>query len=830
MRLSLEWLRDALPLPAAATPDEIADTLVRIGFEVEDVHTVPPTTGSLVVGRVLAVEELTGLRKPIRFCQVDVGPGNGPDGSDDPRGIICGATNFAEGDAVVVALPGTVLPGGFQIASRMTYQHLSDGMICSNRELGIGHEHDGILVIASGDEPGAVPGSDARRIIGADDVVIELAITPDRGYALSIRGLARELAAAYDLPFTDPGLRPLPERSAGGWPVTIADPVGCGRFATVRVEGIDPTAPSPYWIRRRLTASGIRSISLAVDVTNYVMVELGQPLHAFDADKLTGSVTVRRAVEGEILVTLDGSKRTLVADDLVVADESGAISMAGVMGGESTEISSETSNVIIEGAYWDPPVIMRTVRRHRLPSEAARRFERAVDPAVAAVATERAAALLVRYGGGTVAGRSDVSGDPLPSPRIDLPTTEPERLIGRPYDRVVIVRRLQQVGCAVADGSGDLAVTPPTWRPDLTRPADLVEEVARLEGFDSIPSLLPAAPAGTGLTAAQRRERLVAADLASAGLTEVLSFPFQSDADLDRLDLPADDARRRAVSVTNPLDADRPEMTTTLLTGLLDTVLRNMSRGSRDLSVFELGSVFVPAKDAPPVPVVGVDRRPDPGTLTRIDAALPDQPLHVAAVLAGARERSGWWGPGRPAGWADAVELARRICATAGVAVRVVAAEQAPWHPGRCASIRVGDRPIGFAGELAPKVVERLGLPPRTAALELNLDALPERQTPTAPAISAFPPVHLDVALVVPDSVPAADVLDALTAGAGELLESLRLFDVYTGDQVPAGHRSLAFALVVRAPDRTLTAAEATAVRDRAVVVAADRLGATLRA
>jgi len=329
MRLSLEWLRDALPLPAAATPDEIADTLVRIGFEVEDVHTVPPTTGSLVVGRVLAVEELTGLRKPIRFCQVDVGPGNGPDGSDDPRGIICGATNFAEGDAVVVALPGTVLPGGFQIASRMTYQHLSDGMICSNRELGIGHEHDGILVIASGDEPGAVPGSDARRIIGADDVVIELAITPDRGYALSIRGLARELAAAYDLPFTDPGLRPLPERSAGGWPVTIADPVGCGRFATVRVEGIDPTAPSPYWIRRRLTASGIRSISLAVDVTNYVMVELGQPLHAFDADKLTGSVTVRRAVEGEILVTLDGSKRTLVADDLVVADESGAISMAG---------------------------------------------------------------------------------------------------------------------------------------------------------------------------------------------------------------------------------------------------------------------------------------------------------------------------------------------------------------------------------------------------------------------------------------------------------------------------------------------------------------------
>ncbi len=591
--------------------------------------------------------------------------------------------------------------------------------------------------------------------------------------------------------------------------MTIADPVGCGRFATVRVEGIDPTAPSPYRIRRRLTAAGIRAISLAVDVTNYVMVELGQPLHAFDADKLTGPITVRRATEGESLVTLDGSKRTLVADDLVVADESGAISMAGVMGGESTEISSATVNVIIEGAYWDPPVIMRTVRRHRLPSEAARRFERAVDPAIAAVAAERAAELLVRYGGGTVVGRSDVWGDPLPLPSIELATGEPERLTGRPYDRAVIVRRLAQVGCAVdgvASGVDTIPVAPPSWRPDLTRPADLVEEVARLEGFDSIPSVLPAAPAGTGLTSAQRRERLVAADLASAGLTEVLSFPFQSLADLDRLDLPAGDARRAMVPVANPLDADRPGMRTMLLTGLLDTVLRNMSRGSRDLSVFEIGSVFLPRRNAPAVPAVGVDGRPDADVLALLNAALPAQPLHVAAVLAGARERSGWWGPGRPAGWADTIELVRRICATAGVAVRVVAAEQAPWHPGRCASIRVGDWPIGFAGELAPKVVERLGLPPRTAALELNLDGLPERQTPIAPRISAFPPVHLDVAVVVPDSVPAATVATALRSGAGDLLESLRLFDVYAGDDQ-----------VVRAPDRTLTAAEATAVRDRAV-------------
>jgi phenylalanyl-tRNA synthetase beta chain len=583
-------------------------------------------------------------------------------------------------------------------------------------------------------------------------------------------------------------------------------------------------------LRRRLTASGIRSISLAVDVTNYVMLDLGQPLHAFDADKLTGPITVRRAVDGETLVTLDGAKRTLVTDDLVVADESGAISMAGVMGGESTEISSGTTTVLIEAAYWDPPVIARTARRHRLPSEASRRFERAVDPAIAAVAAEAAAELLVRYGGGVIVGRSDVAGNPLPQSRIELATSEPERLTGRSYDESVIIHRLEQVGCVVTQATpGTLTVAPPSWRPDLTRPADLVEEVARLEGFDSIASVLPLAPSGTGLTAGQRRERLIAADLASAGLTEVLAFPFHGVGDLDALGLPATDARRNAVPLANPLDADRPLLRTTLLPGLLDTVLRNLSRGTRDLLVFEIGSVFLPRRGAPRPPDPPVDHRPDAATLAALNAALPNQPVHLAVVLAGSAERSGWWGPGRPADWADAIELARRIGAVAGSDLRVVAADQPPFHPGRCASIRVGDWPIGHAGELAPAVVERLGLPPRTAAIELNLDALPGRQPPVAPVISPYPPVHLDVALVVDNAVPAADVTQALRDGGGELLESVRLFDVYTGDQVGPGHKSLAFALVVRAPDRTLTAADATAVRDAAVAVAAERAGAVLR-
>ncbi len=825
MRMPIEWLSEYVSLPAGITANDVADALLRVGFEVEDIHTVPETTGDLVVGQVLAIEDLTEFKKPIRFVSVDVGAGYGPDGSDSPREIICGARNFAVGDKVVIALPGSVLPGGFAIAARSTYGHISDGMICSVRELGIGTEHDGILVL-DGD---AAVGTDARDLIGSQDAVVELAITPDRGYALSMRGLAREVAAALDVPATDPAAVQIPNRTGGGWPVTIEDP-GCSRFVTVRVTGVDPNVASPFWIRRRLQAAGVRSISLAVDVTNYVMLELGHPLHAFDAGKLTGAITVRRATAGEELKTLDGSTRTLVADDLLVTDESGPISMAGVMGGESTEISAETTDVVIEAAWWDPAVISRAARRHKLPSEASRRFERGVDPAISAIAAEAAAGLLIRYAGGTVAGRSDVEADLPVAAVIALPVGESERLAGRPYEPATVVRRLTQVGCTVADQAADpLQVKPPSWRPDLTRPADLVEEVARLEDYATIPTVLPGAPSGMGLTARQRRGRRVADDLASAGLIEVLSFPFVGTADFDVLGLPADDPIRLTAKLVNPLDADRPALRTTLLPGLLDTLTRNISRGARDLAFFEVGQVFLPDRDAPMPAGTAVDHRPTEAELEQLNSSLPSQPRHVAVLLAGALERSGWWGKGRDGSWADAVELARRIGRTAGVQVDVVAAARAPWHPGRCAAVQVAGRTVGYAGELHPEVVERLGLPARSAAVELDLDVLPDRATPVAPRISPFPPVHLDLALVVPADTQASDVTDALVAGGGGLLESVRLFDLYVGDQVAEGAKSLAFALVVRAPDRTLTAADALAVRDAALQQAASRTGATLR-
>ncbi len=839
MRAPLEWLKKYVCLPAGTTPEQIAEALIRIGHEVEGVHTPPLTDGLLVVGHVREITELTEFKKPIRYCRVTVGAGNGelgPDGeTTDERGIICGARNFNVGDLVVVALPGTTLPGDFTIASRSTYGHISDGMICSAAELGVGADHDGIIVLDA-DDPEAVVGSDARDLVGANDTVLELAVTPDRGYALSIRGLARELSAAFAVPFIDPAAIPLQTDASGeqAWPVSIDDPTGCDRFVAVRVTGIDPQAPSPFWIRRRLQACGIRAISLAVDVTNYVMLELGQPLHAFDTAKLQGPIVVRRAATDETLETLDAATRTLRDTDLVVADESGAISVAGVMGGAGTEISESTTDVLIEGAHWTPPVISRTARRLKLPSEASRRFERAVDPAVTAVAAEAAAILLARYGGGVMPQiRTDV-GVRTSLATVVLPISEPERIVGRPFGPGVAAKRLTEVGCTIearADESGSsiLLVTPPSWRPDLTRPADLVEEIARLEGYDSIDSVLPVAPAGSGLTAGQRRERVVAADLASAGLVEVLSFPFVGDKDFDQLGLPAADVRRRAAVLRNPLDAEKAQMRTTLLPGLLDVLHRNLSRGVKDLALYELGLVFLPGSQVPKPPTVSVAGRPTESELAVLKASVPDQPQHVAAVAAGNWERAGWWGKGRAVSWSDAIELARRIGRTAGVELRVVAAENAPWHPGRCAGLRVGDWPVGYAGELHPAVIERLDLPPRTVALELNLSGLPIRVSPVPPAISAFPAVNLDVALVVDAGIEASAVTDALAAGGGELLESVRLFDVYTGSQVPEGKKSLAFALVVRSVDRTLTAAEANEVRDGAIALAADRAGAVIR-
>lgn len=823
MRAPLSWLREHVELPAGVTGRDLAARLIAAGLEVETVEQAgADITGPLVVGEVLAIEELTGFNKPIRYCQVDVGRANG---TGEPQNIICGATNFAAGDRVVVILPGGVLPGGFQIGSRKTYGRLSEGMICSLTELGIGDDHSGILVL-----PPATPvGADAVELLGLRDDVLDIAVTPDRGYALSIRGIAREAATAYGVPFKDPADVALPDEPGEGYPASIGDPTACDRFVLREVRGFDPDARTPMWMRVRLHRAGMRPVSLAVDVTNYLMLELGQPLHAFDRAKLTGPIVVRRGAPGEHLETLDHVKRSLHPEDILITDESGPISMAGTMGGLATEIDERSADMVIEAAHFDDIGIARMSRRHRLHSEASYRFERGVDRELPLHASYRAARMLAELGGGEIVPGVTHAQAQVEPVTVTMAAGHPDRVAGVGYGRAAVVRRLEQVGCTVA-GDDPLTVTPPSWRPDLTDPNDLAEEVIRLEGYENIPARAPRPAAGKGLTAEQRLRRRVGRALAGTGHVEVLSFPFVSEKDWDDLQLPAGDARRVALRLANPLSEDEPLLRTTLLPGLLRALAHNVGRGFTDVALYELGVVFRPRPDAPErAPRLAVDRGPTPEEVASVDAALPDQPHRVAVVLAGDREPSGRWGPGRPALWADAIEAARSVAREVGVELTVRAGRHAPWHPGRCAALYAGDTLVGHAGELHPRVTKAYGLPPRTCAMELELRRLGAPVPPKAPHVSTYPVAAQDVALVVDSGVPAADVETALRDGAGELLEAIRLFDVYTGEQVGEGRKSLAYSLRFRAPDRTLTAEEASQVRDSAVAVAAERTGAVLR-
>lgn len=856
-RVPLTWLADHVDLPAGLTAEQLAADLVRVGLEEEAIHAAA-VTGPLVVGEVVErTPEPQKNGKTINWCRVDVGAEhNEPtaEGQRRPRGIVCGAHNFDVGDKVVVALPGAVLPGPFAIASRKTYGHVSDGMICSARELGLGEDHAGIIVLSTLGIDVPV-GTDARELLGLGDEVLEINVTPDRGYAFSMRGVAREYAHSTGATFTDRGLTTPEQRepAAGGVAVELEDdaPIhgvpGADRFVAQVVRGVRADAPSPQWMQRRLTQAGMRPIGLAVDATNYVMLDLGQPLHAYDLAKVAEPIVVRRARPGERLLTLDGVDRALDPEDLLVTDSpEGArgariIGLAGVMGGGDSEVGPDTVDVLVEAAHWDPVTVARTARRHKLSSEAAKRYERGVDPQLPRVAVARVVELLVEHGGGVPdAALTDVDRTSEP-PTIVLPVDLPGRLVGVPYTADEVRDVLTTIGAEVTEGvDGTLDVRVPSWRPDLLVPVDLVEEVARLRGYDAIPSTLPAAPGGRGLTAGQRTRRSVARALAEAGFVEVLTYPFVGTEQLDALSLPEDDARRRAVRLVNPLAESQPYLRTNLLVTLLDAARRNVSRGQTDLAVFEIGLVTRPAADAPPAPRLPGGARPDDDQLAAIDAAVPAQPRRVAGVLAGAASPAGWWGSGRRADHTDAIAAARRVAEVVGVDVVLTAdSEHLPWHPGRCARITTADGTlVGHAGELHPNVVAAHGLPARAAAFELDLDALlaaaPTEPTQAHP-VSAFPLAKEDVALVVPATVPAADVLDAVRVGAaaapaGDVVEDVRLFDVYVGDQVPEGTRSLAFSLRLRAADRTLTAQETTGVREAVVAEAQRRFGAALRA
>jgi phenylalanyl-tRNA synthetase beta chain len=839
MRVPLSWLAEyaALgePLPE---PGDVARRLTAAGLEVETFEQAGYDISGVIVAEVTQIEELTGFRKPIRYCQVSTGTG-------EPRSVICGAVNFTEGDRVPFAQPGAVLPGGFEIGAKKAYGRMSEGMICSAAELAIGDDHSGILVLP----PSAPLGADFVAYAGLADHVFDIAVTPDRGYALSIRGVARELATAYGVAYTDPVGTGLPGDvdpvSPEVYPASIEDPTACDRFVLREAHGFEPDAPTPLWMRVRLARCGMRSVSLAVDITNYLMLELGQPLHAFDRTRLTGPIVVRRARPGERLETLDHVVRDLDPDDILITDSSGPISMAGTMGGLATEISETSRDLVIEAAHFSAPGTARMSRRHRLFSEASYRFERGVDRELPLRASAKAVSLLAALGGASVVPGCTHASAEVPAVTITIADDYPDRVAGQTYGHDTVVRRLRDVGCEVTDPSaGTLTVIPPSWRPDLVHPSDLAEEVIRLEGYENVPARMPRAPAGHGLTAQQRIRRLAGRSLAEAGYVEVLSQPFAATADFDRLQLPADDARRTALRLANPLSEDEPLLRTTLLPGLLRVLARNVGRGFADVALYEMGTVFRPRPGSPGIaPILPVDRGPTAAELASLEAGLPAQPLRLGVVLAGDRELPGWWGGGRPAGWQDAIEAVREVLRLTRVPCRVTADQHAPWHPGRCAAILITDdqgaeRLAGHAGELHPRVVEAFRLPGRTCAAEIDLSVIETAAAALgpveAPVISPYPVATQDVALVVAASVPAAEVEAALSAGAtgagdGSLLEEVALFDVYTGEQAGEGNKSLAYTLRFRAPDRTLTDEEVTAARDAAVAEAGRRVGAVLR-
>ena len=865
--VDIDWLKEHVSVPEDLTYEQLAKDLVKVGLEEEEIHS-SQVTGPIVVGYVVdATPEPQKNGKIINWCHVDVGPEyNAVDenGQKVPRGIICGAPNMAAGEKVVVTLPGAVLPGNFKIEPRKTYGHISDGMCASERELGLGDNHDGIILLRNyGFTPeeykALKPGDDAMHLLHLDQPILEINITPDRGYAFSYRGVAREYHHSTGAEFVDPVVElnkrlPQPETEPGvhgDIEVAIEDnnPIhgvtGCDRYVARAIHGFDPNAHTPNWMRRRLIRAGMRSISLAVDVTNYVMLDLGQPMHAYDLDKLEGPIVVRRANQGEKLTTLDGKEHDLSPEDLLITDSpngqraSRIIGLAGVMGGLYGEVTAETKNILLEAAHFDQVSIARSARRHKTPSEASRRFERGVDPQLQPAAAQMASELLMKYGNGEPSEHpTDVNFVARRRP-IQFKAGEVARVAGLDVDVNRISDILTDVGCRVAGGgNGEFSVAAPSWRPDLNEPCDLVEEVARLVGYDEIPVIVPPAPVegAVGLTVNQQRQRWVATTLAEYGMIESLSYPFVGDEDFKAFSYDPAEIKPVSVEIANPLAGDRPFLRREVLPTLATTVQRNLRRGIDNVHLYEIGHVYLWDPNAPAIPALPGGVRPSDEQLKALDAGLPDQPLHVAGLFTGFAVDSGWLGDRRAVDWTDAVEAVRRIGERLGADLELdqPAVDQVPaqWHPGRAAKVVSAGRVVGMVGELHPHVNEALGLPEHSAAFELNLTdlfATLDGKPIQAKPISTFPPVKQDLAFTVPNTVTAAQLERVIVQAAGDSLESISLFDVFTGDQIGDDLKSLAFAVTFRAPDRTLTAEDSEAIR-AAIVAQAAEIGAQLRA
>ena len=820
MKIPVSWLQQFVDV-SDLTLDELVDAMSLNGLEVEEVQRPGAGTSGVVTKRVVSWVDHPNA-DTLRVVQVT-------DGETETE-LVCGAANFDTGDVVAHAEVGATIPGEdgpFELSARPLRGVVSNGMLCSARELELGDDHSGIMVL-----PDDTPiGTDLGELLPVGEPVIDVAVLSDRGDHQSILGIAREVAAILDRDLTEPDVGEFPTPSGDGVPVTIEADDGCSWFTTRVVEAVDRSVPTPWWMRQRLAQCGVRSIDIVVDVTNFVMLELGQPLHAFDLDRLAGPrLRVRWADDGEVMTTLDDQERTLTGDDLVIDDAERIVSLAGVMGGVTSEVGPDTTRVLLEGAVWDPQTIRDTASRLNLPSEASLRFARRVDPAGAARGVQRAAELLVDLAGAELGATSAAGAPGEGTGEVRCGVGQATRLLGIELGADEQAALLRRGGMDVEIAEDTLVVTPPTWRGDVHRAADVVEEVARLHGYEQIPATLPDVRTRGGrppvLAAVDRAARAARAH----GLHEVRSRPL---APLDGLVglVPGDDR----LVLANPLAKDAPALAPSLVEGLLEAVRTNTVRGRPGVALFELQRVFRPAGSALDTSLKGLLDdwawfAPDG------EQQLPTQPRVLGIALQGRPLGDGWLGE-EPWSVLDALAVLDDVVAALvgdDAAWRLVrsAAERPGLHPGRTAVLHQRGVEVGAVGEVHPSVVDERDLVGPVIVGELLLDPLlhaaATREPPRATTLARHQSLTLDVAVVAPEAVDYATIEAAVREGAGALLEDLRLFDVYSGEQVGAGNRSVAMALRLQAPDRQLTDEDAAATID-AVADAVAAVGGTLR-
>ncbi len=802
MLLPVGWLREWVDLPDSV--EELSDRLTAGGLEIDSVERSGPDLSPYVVGHVLEREPHPDADR-LSLCRVDVG-------DDEPAPIVCGAPNVAAGQKVAVARPGIVMPDGKKLKKSKIRGVESRGMICSASELGISDDHEGILVL----ETDAAPGTPLDRVVEAGETILEVAITANRGDCASILGMAREARAHFGGVLRWPDTAP-PE---GGRPVgddvrvQVKDAAGCHRYAARVVRGIR-VGPSPDWLVAKLEAAGLRSINAVVDVTNLVMLELGQPLHAFDLEKLRdGVVLVRQARAGETLETLDGESRELDPGDLVIADAERAIAIAGVMGGANSEVSDDTTDVVIESAHFHPRRVRRTARRLGLSTDASYRFERGVDREGIERAADRAARLIAELCGGEVSQGIAVARGDAPE-AVESIRLEPER-----------VNRL--LGCAISveamrvhlarvdidsgiEADGALECRVPSHRNDIAIPEDLIEEIARIHGYDQIePTTSSGALVAGSVPATWPLTSLVKEVLGYEGLVEVMSFPFMDPADLDRLELDAEDGRRRLLRVLNPIVESEWGMRSSLVPSLLRIALQNRRHQVDRVRVFEVARTYRKAGEG----------------------ELPDETLRVAALVTRGEEHHLWESREPAPLFFEAKGIAERLLGRLGVDAVLGAAAAEPYlHPGAACEVRVGKQRVGSLGELHPEVATAFEIDSPAALVELDLTTLEAcpRRAARYREVSPYPRVVRDLAVLVDAGRPAGEILEAMRKKGGDSLQTVELFDRYDGKGIPEGRVSLAFRLVYQRTDRTLTDAEVTKSVDRVVQLLANRFDGELR-